>query len=79
MALTDPFVAIVIAIMLLYHFLYKHPIRWVRMSGCFAIIIVSVGFGIIENTVPMFILMSVNMMIAGLKFIFDVGETIGFI
>lgn len=74
MALTDGFIAVIIAIGLGYYFLYKHPIRWVRMVGCFAIMIVAVGLGVVEDTIPMFILMSINLLVAGLKFVFDVGE-----
>lgn len=76
MALTDGFIAVVIALGLLYFFMYNHKTRWIRMVGCFAIMIVGVGLGAIADTVPMFILMSINLLIAGLKFIMDVASMI---
>lgn len=71
---TNDFLAMLVALIVLYAFMYKHPTRWVRMAGCFAIIITSIGLGIIEDSIPMYILMMVNLMIAGLRFIQDVSQ-----
>ena len=77
MALTDGFLAIVIALGLIYYFMFCNPIRWVRIAGCFGVIVVSIGFGAIADTLPFFILMMVNFMIGGLKLAIEVGEIIG--
>lgn len=68
------FASVTIAILMLYLFLYFNEIRWKRMVGCFAIMIVSIGLGVVADSIPMFILMSVNMLIVLLKFIEDIGE-----
>lgn len=71
------FASITIAILMMYLFLYFNPIRWRRMVGCFAIMILSVGLGVIGDTIPLFILMSANLLISFLKLVDDVGELIG--
>lgn len=68
------FASITIAILLAYIFFYWEPTRWKRMVGCFGIMILSVGLGAVADTIPLFILMAINLMIAGLKFIEDVGK-----
>lgn len=77
MALTDGFIAVTLGIIFLYYFFYRHEVRWMRMVGCFAIMIVAIGLGVVEDTIPMLIFALVNIMIAGLKFILDVGDILG--
>lgn len=72
--MTLAFTAIAISLILAYLFLYFHPVRWRRMVGCFAIFILSIGLGVVEDSIPMYILMSTNFIIAGLQFTEDVGS-----
>lgn len=74
MALTDGMVGILAILGLFYWKLYNHPVRWVRMVGCIAIIIVSGAFGLVEDTAIMYVIFLGNLIVAGLKFIEDVGQ-----
>lgn len=70
------FASIIISIMMMYLFLYNNKTRWIRIAGCFGIMITSIGLGVIADTIPLFILMTVNLLIALLKVIEETGEII---
>lgn len=68
------FASITIAILLMYIFLYFHEVRWKRIVGCFFIMVMSVGLGVVADSIPLFVLMMANLVIALLKLVDDVSE-----
>lgn len=72
MAVSDGMLAMVMAVGLLYIFMFNHRIRWVRMVGAVIIIIVSGALGIVEDTIIMYTLFLVNLVICGLRFVSEV-------
>lgn len=74
--ISNELVAIVIATALIYYYLYNHPTRWVRMTGCVGIMLVPLTLVAVQDSVIMYVLWLVNLMIGGIKFTTEVAEII---
>lgn len=70
MALTDAFLALVFAQIILYVVLYTSKTRWKRIVGAGGIIVVGFSYVLIADTIVMMILMLISLMVGGIK-IFD--------
>lgn len=76
MALTNAFIAILAAQLLVYFTLFKNPIRWVRMMGSVALIAVGVSIIVIETSTAMYIFFLVSLMIGGIQLLKDTASLV---
>ena len=76
MALTNAFMALIVAQIGVYVILYRNKVRWVRMVGAFALIGVGVSFVVIEDTVSMYIFFLISLMVAVIGLMKDVASLV---
>jgi len=74
MEISNGMIAMVIGVILTYIFLLKNNQRLWRMCGALLIIVLGISFVVIEDTIPMFLLASVCIVIGGITFIKEVAE-----
>lgn len=73
MAVTDAMLGLTLAVVLLYITMYNHKKRVWRMVGCVAIIVVTGALGAVEDSLVMYSVFLVNLMVCGLRLINDVS------
>lgn len=76
MALTDGFIAMIIALGITYYFLFTSPTRWKRMAGAVGVILIGVSLGTVEDTIPMFVLSMINLGIGLMKLAEEVATLV---